>query len=218
MLIINGSDENDTIHGTEDNDTVYGRDGDDILYGNEGDDSLHGGFGQDVLKGVDGDDSLNGSHGNDTVIGGSGDDFLYGHLQDDLLDGESGNDTIDGGLGDDTLIGGEGNDKLVGGPRDDVFRFYTPSEGVDQITDFTLEEDIIQINDYGFGGGLTSGILDLSQFTIGAGAADASDRLIYNDLNGDLFFDVDGTGAVRQVQIASLDSGLNPTSDNFVVF
>ncbi|MEO1005553.1 MAG: hypothetical protein AAFW67_06810 [Cyanobacteria bacterium J06638_38] len=57
-----------------------------------------------------------------------------------------------------------------------------------------------------------------AQFTIGAGAADASDRLIYNDLNGDLFFDIDGINAAKQVQIASLDSGLNLTTDNFIIF
>ncbi|MEM8674448.1 MAG: hypothetical protein AAGF83_11315 [Cyanobacteria bacterium P01_G01_bin.67] len=59
-----------------------------------------------------------------------------------------------------------------------------------------------------------------AQFTIGAGAgaADASDRLIYNDLNGDLFFDIDGINAAKQVQIASLDSGLNLTTNNFIIF
>ncbi|MBE9139178.1 hypothetical protein IQ254_18585 [Nodosilinea sp. LEGE 07088] len=38
---------------------------------------------------------------------------------------------------------------------------------------------------------------------MGAAAADASDRFIYNN-NGALLFDVDGAGGAAQVQIATL--------------
>jgi Ca2+-binding RTX toxin-like protein len=39
---------------------------------------------------------------------------------------------------------------------------------------------------------------------LGTAAADTSDRFIYNQSTGALFFDSDGTGAIAQVQIATL--------------
>ncbi|NEP56688.1 MAG: hypothetical protein F6K31_06640 [Symploca sp. SIO2G7] len=55
-------------------------------------------------------------------------------------------------------------------------------------------------------------------FTIGSAATKASDRFIYNDTTGALFFDPDGTGALAQVQFAQLSGGVALThSDIFVV-
>ncbi|HBE36918.1 MAG TPA: hypothetical protein DD990_37940, partial [Cyanobacteria bacterium UBA11368] len=42
------------------------------------------------------------------------------------------------------------------------------------------------------------------QFVIGSSAVEASNRFVYNTANGALFFDVDGTGAIAPVQIATL--------------
>lgn len=62
------------------------------------------------------------------------------------------------------------------------------------------------------------GTLAPSQFTIGASASDASDRFIYNDLNGDLFFDVDGTGGAAQIQLANLGGAPELLASDIVVF
>jgi Ca2+-binding RTX toxin-like protein len=51
-------------------------------------------------------------------------------------------------------------------------------------------------------------VLDESQFTLGTAATNTSDRFIYDNTTGALFFDVDGTGANQQVQIANLQAGL----------
>jgi Ca2+-binding RTX toxin-like protein len=53
---------------------------------------------------------------------------------------------------------------------------------------------------------------------MGIGATTASQRFIYNNTNGGLFFDLDGTGATAQIQIATLNSGLVLTNvDIFVL-
>lgn len=53
---------------------------------------------------------------------------------------------------------------------------------------------------------------------MGSAAANASDRFIYNQSTGGLFFDSDGTGAAGQVQLAGLSTGLAMTdADIFVI-
>ena len=93
---------------------MQGTEGNDTLFGYATDDVLHGGVGNDQLFGEAGDDSLYGGTGNDHLYGGAGDDMLEGGAGDDRLYGED---------GDDILIGGTGNDYLVGGAGSDVYWF-----------------------------------------------------------------------------------------------
>ncbi|HEY9646574.1 MAG TPA: hypothetical protein V6C88_09405 [Chroococcidiopsis sp.] len=53
---------------------------------------------------------------------------------------------------------------------------------------------------------------------IGARAADGSDRFIYNQNTGALFFDADGSGGGAQIQIATLSTNLNLSSGNFYAY
>jgi len=77
--------------------------------------------------------------------------------------------------------------------------------------------DKIVVSASGFGGGLTIGTLSSAQFTIGSAAADASDRFIYNSATGALFFDADATGALGQVQFATLSTNLSLISSDITV-
>ncbi|MGD1912353.1 MAG: calcium-binding protein, partial [Rivularia sp. (in: cyanobacteria)] len=152
-----------------------------------------------------GNDILRGGVGEDTLNGGANSDRLFGDGDNDRLVGGNGNDTLLGGVGEDTLIGGAGNDTLVGGTGADRFRFNSTSEGIDTITDFNEGSiDQILIDQSGFGGGLTIGIIDVSQLFIGSSASSSSHRFIYDDSTGDLFFDADGNGSAAQVQFANL--------------
>ncbi|WP_083627145.1 retention module-containing protein [Vibrio ponticus] len=82
---------------------------------------------------------LKSGEGDDRVVGGDGNDILFG--------GE-GNDTIIGGAGNDIIEGGLGSDILTGGTGEDVFVWNEISDGaVDTITDFTLQEDKIDLRD-----------------------------------------------------------------------
>jgi Ca2+-binding RTX toxin-like protein len=83
------------------------------------------------------------------------------------------------------------------------------STGIDTITDFQVGEDLLCFSARGFGGDLLKrSVLDESQFTLGTAATTQSDRFIYDNTTGALFFDVDGTDANQQVQIANLQAGL----------
>ena len=111
------------------------------------------------------------------------------------------------------MSGGNGNDTLDGGNYVG-YSFNTPREGVDTITNFFLgdgEPDEgraeILVSASGFRGGLTAGAaITPEQFRLGTVAADTSDRFIYNNANGALFFDPTGStnGASDQVQFATL--------------
>lgn len=131
--------------------------GDDIALGGSGRDFLFGGPGNDTLFGQGGDDFLRGGAGNDMLRGGNGDDRLIGNTGIDTLLGGRGNDLLDGGMADDKLSGGDGRDTLIGNKGDDrlrggddadifVFDPSRPMEGNDLILDFTLGEDLIELN------------------------------------------------------------------------
>lgn len=142
--------------------------------------------------------SFSGGAGNDTLTGGGTSTQLVGN-------GDPGNDLLTGGSANDILIGGAGSDTLTGGAGDDGFTFNAPNQGVDRITDFVVADDSIRVLATGFGGGLVAGsAIGSGQFRIGSAAGDTSDRFIYNDTNGNLFFDRDGLGGAAQVQLATL--------------
>lgn len=169
---------------------------------------------------------LLGSNGNDAGVGTNLNDTIASFAGNDLIFGLAGNDSIDGGFGNDTLVGGAGNDTLIGNIGADAFRFILPTEGVDTIRDFTpnldpLLSDRIEISAIGFGGALVAGVLAANGFVSGAGvtaAATATQRFAYDISNGNLFFDVDGTGGVGSVQIATLFGAPALTAANITIF
>ena len=136
-----------------------------------------------------------------------------------VMHGKDGNDTLLGQGGDDRIVGGRGNDSLTGGTGVDQFWRWRSTTGIDTITDFQVGIDKLYISARGFGGGLVGGAsLSAAQFTLGTAATDSSDRFIYNSSTGALFFDVDGTGATAQVQIATLQTGLALTNADIRIF
>jgi Ca2+-binding RTX toxin-like protein len=151
-----------------------------------------------------GNDTLLGSEGNDKLLGATGNDILNGGAGRDIILGGAGRDALTGAQGNDILVAGSGSDTLTGGAGADDFAFTRPNEGIDTIRDFVVADRIL-VSATGFGGGLTAGAaIKPSQFTYGKAAGDASDRFIYDTGTGALYFDVDGTGTAKQVQIAGL--------------
>jgi hypothetical protein len=130
--LLQGTKLSDVLRGTKGNDRIKSgkksdRLGNDKLYGLEGNDRLFGGGGKDLLDGGKGDDTLNGSKGRDLLLGGDGKDKLFG------------------GEGEDILVGGQGNDVLTGGTQKDMFTFGSVNDGVDTITDFNVNEDVLDL-------------------------------------------------------------------------
>ena len=148
---INGQAGNDVITTAAGDDIVYGGSGADTittgkgmdqLFGGSGEDRLSAGQDDDQLDGGSGHDILDGGTGNDTLIGGTGNDTLLGGGGNDNLNGGDGNDTLNGGDGNDQLSGGLGVDTMTGGIGRDIFTI-TQTGGVDIITDFNRDEDLI---------------------------------------------------------------------------
>ncbi|MBF9233911.1 right-handed parallel beta-helix repeat-containing protein [Microvirga alba] len=138
---------------------------------------------------------------------------------DKVIVGTSGNDVLKGTSGNDVLKGKGGNDILTGGAGKDAFVFDTKLNGrtnVDKITDFTVKDDMIHLSKSIFST-LSTGTLSKDAFWIGAKAHDASDRIIYNNKTGVLYYDPDGTGKAPAVEFAKLDKYLKMTADHFFV-
>lgn len=240
----NGGSGNDSINGNSANNILRGNGGNDTISGNGGDDYMDGGSGIDTVDyrywsgggtynlatGVASfpsfyneeilnfENILTGS-GNDNVIGSAVNNKIETGAGNDTVSGGSGNDTIIAGLGNDTITGGFGNDILTGNAGADHFRFQSFNQGVDQITDFSVFSDTIDVSAVGFGGGLVAGaFITSAQFVIGTAATDTFDRFIYNGSTGALSFDKDGSlGGFAQVQIAKLSTGLAISNNDIFV-
>ncbi|MEH1847991.1 MAG: calcium-binding protein [Nostoc sp.] len=233
------------ISGTKYDDNIVGSNGNDTLSTGSGNDTINGGTGDDLLsvdyseatKGItstfnattnigsitDGTNrvsyknieqlNISGTKYDDLIVGSNGNDTLTGGYRRN-----DGNDTLIGGSGNDTLIGGYGNDILIGGSGTDTFAFNSFNEGIDRLDDFNATNELIQVSAAGFGGGLSIGSLKTSQFTLGASATTSTQRFIYNNITGGLFFDKDGSAnAFTQIQFAQLSPGLSLTINNFAV-
>jgi Ca2+-binding RTX toxin-like protein len=171
--------------------------------------TLNGGLGSDTLRGGTGNDIMQGEVGSDVLAGGDG---------NDQLSGGSGYDTLTGGTGNDILVGGDGNDTLTGGTGGDRFTFTAANQGIDRIMDFSVVNDTIAVSATGFAGALVANAaITAAQFVIGANATSTSQRFIYNNTTGGLFFDVDGTGVTAKTQIATFSTGLAMTNNDIFV-
>lgn len=161
---------------------------DNSMAGNEGNNKLVGAAGDDTLWGVSGDDTLIGSRGHDILLGGKGDDFLEGRLGRDRLNGNS---------GDDTLVGGVGADQFIFNTNQE---FASEDLGTDVLTDFKqIHSDRILLARRTFtaitsdkGEGFSVG----SEFEVvdsDAAAATSDAFVVYNETNGGLFYNPNGS-------------------------
>lgn len=144
------------------------------------------------------------------VKGGAGADRITGGGVVDTLLGNAGNDILNGGKGSDTLTGGAGKDKFL-------FNSALGASNVDKITDFSVPNDTIQLENAIFKNVGAAGLLKAQAFWTGASAHDASDRIIYNANTGALYYDADGIGAAAAIKFATLSTHLGLTNADFVV-
>jgi Ca2+-binding RTX toxin-like protein len=156
------------------------------------------------------------------INGLGGNDRITGTQLADLIDGGGGNDTIIGGAGADTIIGGNGNDILTGGADADRFVFNVApnaSSNVDRVTDFVSGVDTLAFSAAVFTGLAADlgGLLDPVRFHIGANAADADDRLIYDSALGNLYYDSNGSASGSRVLVATLSGAPTLLASDIVI-
>ncbi len=211
-----GSRESYAVEVISGNDTIDGGAGDDLLIVNNSGDSQGKGI-TSTFNAITNEGSI--TAGTNQVSYKNIERLdIFATFYNDLIIGGNGNDTLNGGGGNDTLRGGNGNDSLIGGADTDTFAFNSFNEGIDRVYDFNTTNELIRVSVAGFGGGLSPGSLSANQFTIGASASTSTQRFIYNDVTGALFFDQDGSANVfTQVQFAQLSAGLSLSKNNFVV-
>lgn len=220
---IQGSDHGDHLTGDDAANSLFGYAGDDTILAGGGNDTLRGGAGADHMDGGAGVDTLHyagsaaGVSVNLRTGSGSGGDAegdvvsnvenLYGSDHGDLLIGAEGRNYLYGYDGDDTLAGGEGKDVLRGMAGADCFVFDTApaAANTDRILDFAPGEDRIVFDNTVYTA-LEIGNLLESQFLVAAGgvAQTAEQRLIYDDGDGMLYYDADGSGAAAALTVAQL--------------
>ncbi|NEU84408.1 calcium-binding protein, partial [Nostoc sp. UIC 10630] len=210
--LLNGDNGNDYLSASG---YEYDNSGDEkgVYRRTSGNNTLNGGTGADKLI-------VDYSTGNNLLLGGDDNDYIsaFGALGNNTLSGGNGNDTLKGGNGNDILTGGFGNDSLYGNDGNDTFVFNGFNQGVDHLYDFNVTNDRIQVSAADFGGGLSIGSLQQSQFIVGTSATTSNQRFIYDFSTGGLFFDQDGSAsAFNQVKFAQLSAGLSLTNDKIVV-
>jgi Ca2+-binding RTX toxin-like protein len=233
--VLSGGGGDDSLKGYGGADTLNGGDGDDYLNGMTGNDSMNGGNGADTfIVDSSGDTVIDTSAGTFDIVRTSAnyalganadieslrttDDAGFGSID---LTGNASSQEIRGNAGNNMLAGGLGNDILTGLIGEDAFIFNTAlgAGNVDAITDYSVAQDQIRLDNATFTNlfATEGNWLTADEFRIGAAAADANDRIVYNSATGALFYDADGSGAGAAVQFASLTTGLALTSNEFFI-
>lgn len=211
----------DEVRALGGNDYIYSNGRDQVLRGGDGNDSyvitrlsttvletedggydilsLQGGFSMIIARNVE---QLEG--GANLIGRGDSDVLVSINGGDSTLAGRGGNDTLTGGLGADSFV----FDRALG------------ADNVDTITDFGegrgSEDDEIVLRRSVFDTLNAAGTdLDAAMFHLGAEAADAGDRILYDAADGALRFDADGSGGGEAVVFAYLENLAVIDADNF---
>ena len=192
------------------------------LYAGAGNNTLNGGTGTDTASYLYATAAVTVSlaRADAQVTGGSGSDTL---TSIEKLTGSSFSDTLTGNSAANTLNGGLGIDTLTSGAGADFIRFGTlpnATSNRDTITDFSVADDTLQLENAIFGSLTTIGTLAAGSFHSGAGftsAADANDYVIYNTTTGALYYDAGRNTGAAAVQFATLTGAPALTNLDFMV-
>ncbi|MHC2492194.1 serralysin [Sinorhizobium meliloti] len=245
---IRGTEFKDSLVGNAGANFLRGHAGDDILNGAGGIDSMRGGQGNDLYVVDNGGDLVNeaadSGAGTDTVrsslsfnlanaavvsgsvehltLFGTGNTNGAGNALANVLNGNDGNNALNGRAGNDLLNGGLGSDTLIGSTGLDTFFFNTAlntSSNVDIITDFTVVDDTMRLENGVFTAITGTGALSTAQFVANATgtAEDSSDRIIYETDTGRLLYDSNGSAAGGSIHFATVSFNLALTSADFII-
>ncbi|WP_167853499.1 calcium-binding protein [Roseovarius aestuariivivens] len=218
---------------------ITGNDGDNVIDGGKNNDTMVGGLGDDryILR-TPGDVIVEEfGEGNDVVLAYQS-YALAAHVEQLFMQTvrtKDGSPAIFNGIGNgldntivgtpfsNTIVGREGRDTLKGQRGADTFVFDRAigPDNVDRIIDFNTNEanegDILKMKGTVFGG-MAAGALSAADFVAGTAAADASDRFIFDQASGQLWFDADGSGAGAQELIATFEQNATVTAADIEIF
>jgi len=154
---------------------------------------------------------LDGNANKNSINGGNGNDTLNGGAANDTLAGSTGNDRLSGGAGNDRLSGGSGKDNFVFNDK------LNKASNLDTLTDFSVKDDTIQLENAIFTKLKKTGTLNKAYFAIGSTAKDGNDYVLYDKHTGYLRYDADGSGKGASIVFAKVAAGLALTNADFYV-
>ncbi|MEL6512191.1 MAG: calcium-binding protein [Pseudomonadota bacterium] len=207
--LIEGAGGDDTLDGGGDADVLVGGAGNDIYIVGRSDDLTIeiAGNGHDIVKSYTNYELM--ENVEDLILVGSADSSGAGNDLPNQIMGNTGDNRISGGAGADTLSGGEGADTFI-------FNSSIESSAVDIITDFEFTQDRIEVGSFLIGG-VQTGYLDPSGFSLGSTSVRASDRILYDSGTGELRVDPDGTGSAEAQVFAHIGPGVLIDHSAFIV-
>ena len=159
---IKGGKAKDIIKGGKGKDKIKGDDGDNDIDGGDDDDDIEVGKGKNKIKGGLGKDKIKAGDGDNDIDGGDDDDDIEVGKGKNKIKGGLGNDKIKGGDDDDSIEGGAGTNTLTGGAGKDRFIYKTSRQEIttvaeaDLITDFNVEDDVLEFSNAAFALSVTS--------------------------------------------------------------
>lgn len=177
------------------------------------------------------------------LTGNAGANLLKGEGGADAISGAAGADKLYGGAGSDVLSGGAGNDMLRGDNvtadrGQDKFLFDRVPNGAtnrDSLEDFNPVDDSILLKKGIFAIATTATPTGPAPAPIAPSAfkridgydpaapfarpfdPDPSDRIIYDQAGGKIFYDADGSGATAAILFATVSPGTVLTSADFLI-
>ena len=157
-----------------------------------------------TITGTDIGNALRGGDGNDDINGGAGDDAVLGG---------NGADTLNGGLGADDITTGFGNDRVV-------FNTVLGGNNIDDVFDFNqFGNDTFVLENTGVGlfNALANGVLNALQFVVSDVALTVDQRIVYNDVTGNISYDADGSHSGAAITFAHVEAGSVLTANDFFV-
>jgi Ca2+-binding RTX toxin-like protein len=212
------------------------------ILGNGGANILNGRAGADRMSGYGGNDTYIVDNASDVVRenAGSGIDTVQTAVSRNLdanvermtllgtanlnAGGNSLANVIVGNSGANRLNGGTGSDTLTGGQANDIFVFNSAlgASNIDTITDYSNpggNNDTIWLENSIFTALTATGVLASAAFkNLDLAAADSSDRILYDQDHGDLYYDRDGSGtAYSAIKIAEISNFATLTYTDFSV-
>ncbi len=229
--VLNGYAGNDTLTGSLKGDIINGGTGADTMLGGAGYDTYYvDNVGDKVTELLNqGIDKVNSSISyiltanveNLSLIGTSAINGT-GNTLNNVISGNSAANILNGSVGNDILNGGLGNDTLIGGSGTDIFVFNTAMNSitnVDKIKDFSVVDDTIKLENGIFTKLTTLGTLNKDYFKANTDglAKDSNDYLVYETDTSKLFYDADGSGVGKAIQIALIENKAALTYADFTV-
>lgn len=218
---------------------ITGNDANNILDGGKNVDTLIGGLGDDrYLVRAPGDNVVEAAgEGTDTILAFRA-YALDAHVENLYLqtlrnaagDGVAGvngigndlSNTIVGNPFDNVITGRLGGDTLRGQAGADTFVFdrAASAQNADRIIDFNTntanEGDRLMFTSAAYRA-TPKGALDVDRFVEGTTAQDADDRFIWDQQRGQLWFDVDGSGAAVQQLVARFEQDAVVTVEDIIL-